>query len=292
LKFAICPAKLLLNKESGKPRDLFRLQADYICKRLPIEMAKKQGRIWKIIVFLFSTSIVIMLMVMLYQWIIEKRTAFIEYREFGIQIPVNYSIHGIDVSKYQDVINWQSVKNMHVQDVSINFVFVKATEGLGNEDQMFSRNWKKIREAGLVRGAYHYFIATKSGKAQAENFINSVTLLPGDLPPVLDIEQTFGVQPDKLRQRAKEWMQTVQAYYGTAPIIYTNVDFYEHYLKDDFDGYLLWAAHYLQPSQPRIYRNWSFWQHNERGRVNGCYTIVDFDVFNGDSLQFRKLLLN
>jgi lysozyme len=205
---------------------------------------------------------------------------------------VNYSIHGIDVSKYQDVVNWQSVKNMRVQDVSISFVFVKATEGLGNEDQMFSRNWKKIKEAGLIRGAYHYFLATKSGKAQAENFINSVTLLPGDLPPVLDIEQTYGVAPEKLRQRAKEWLQTIQTYYGTAPIIYTNVDFYERYLKDDFDGYLLWAAHYLQPSQPRIYRSWSFWQHNERGRVNGCYTIVDFDVFNGDSLEFQKLLIN
>ena len=84
-----------------------------------------------------------MLLVMLYQWISEKRTAFIEYREFGIQIPVNYSVHGIDVSKYQDVINWQSVKNMQVEDVHISFVFVKATEGLGNEDQMFSRNWKK-----------------------------------------------------------------------------------------------------------------------------------------------------
>jgi lysozyme len=146
---------------------------------------------------------------------------------------------------------------------------------------MFNRNWKRIKEAGLIRGAYHYFLATKSGKAQAENFINSVTLLPGDMPPVLDIEQTYGVPPEKLRQRAKEWLQTVQAYYGTAPIIYTNVDFYERYLKDD-----------LQPSQPRIYRSWSFWQHNERGRVNGCYTIVDFDVFNGDSLEFRKLLLN
>jgi lysozyme len=255
-------------------------------------MAKKKSRIWKIIIFTFGTAIVVMLMVILGQWIFDRKTAFVEYREFGISLPVNYTIHGIDVSKYQDVINWQSVKSMQVQDVHISFVFVKATEGLGNEDAMFSRNWKKLKEAGLVRGAYHYFLATKSGKAQAENFINSVTLLPGDLPPVLDIEQTYGVPTEKLRQRVKEWLQTIQTYYGTTPIIYTNVDFYEKYLKDDFDGYLLWAAHYLQPAQPRIYRNWSFWQHNERGRVNGCYTIVDFDVFNGDSLEFRKLLLN
>ena len=158
-------------------------------------MAKKQSRIWKIIVFIFSTAIIIMLIVMFVQWLVERRSSFVEYPEFGIQIPVNYTIHGIDVSKYQDVINWQSVKNMKVEDIQISFVFVKATEGLGNEDAMFSRNWKKLREAGLIRGAYHYFIPTKSGKAQAENFINSVTLLPGDLPPVLDIEQTLVCLP-------------------------------------------------------------------------------------------------
>ncbi|HEY4936684.1 MAG TPA: GH25 family lysozyme, partial [Puia sp.] len=178
-------------------------------------MAKKKSRTWKIIVFIFSTAIIIMLIVMLFQWVLEKRTSFIEYREFGIEIPVNYTVHGIDVSKYQESINWQSVKNMQVQDVHISFVFMKATEGLGNEDQMFSRNWKKVKEAGLIRGAYHYFLSTKSGKAQAENFINSVNLLPGDLPPVLDIEQTYGVPPEKLRQRVKEWLQTIQAYYGT-----------------------------------------------------------------------------
>ncbi len=255
-------------------------------------MAKKNSRTWHIISFIFSIAIVIMLMVMLYQWIVTKKASFVEYTEFGIFMPVNYSIHGIDISKYQDVINFQSVRNMRVDNIKISFVFVKATEGLGNEDQMFSRNWRKVKEAGLVRGAYHYFIPTKSGKAQAENFINSVTLSSGDLPPVLDIERTFGVPPEKLRQRAKEWLVTIQAYYGTPPIIYTNVDFYTRYLKDDFDGYRLWAAHYLIQTQPRIYRNWSFWQHNEKGRVNGCYTSVDFDVFNGDSVEFQKLLLN
>ena len=179
-------------------------------------MAKKKSRTWKGIVFIFSTAIAIMLIVMFYQWIADRNSGFVEYPEFGIRLPVNYTIHGIDVSKYQDVINWQSVKNMHVKDVHISFVFVKATEGLGNEDQLFSRNWKKIKEAGLIRGAYHYFIPTKSGKAQAENFINSVTLVPGDLPPVLDIEQTYGVPADKLRQRVKEWLETIRAYYGAS----------------------------------------------------------------------------
>jgi len=189
-------------------------------------MAKKQkSRAWKIILVVLISSISVMLGFMVYDWWLQRRAHFVRYSQFGIEIPIRYSIHGIDVSKYQNVIDWESVRQMKVNDVQINFAFIKATEGLGNEDALFQRNWKKIKSAGLTRGAYHFFLATKSGKAQAENFINSVTLLPGDLPPVLDIEQTYGVPIDKLRERTKEWLETVQAYYGKQPIIKTNVDF-------------------------------------------------------------------
>ncbi|HEX4849429.1 MAG TPA: GH25 family lysozyme [Puia sp.] len=237
-------------------------------------------------------SVFIMLCFVIYDWWTERKSHFVHYAEFGTNIPINYGIHGIDVSKYQNIIDWESVKEMNVNDVRITFAFIKATEGLGNEDAYFQRNWKKAKNAGLIRGAYHFFLATKSGKSQAENFINSATLVSGDLPPVLDIEQAYGVPVDKLKERAKEWLETIQLYYGTMPIIYTNVDFYKRYLKDDFDKYPLWVAHYLQPEQPRIYRNWTFWQHSETGRVNGIFTRVDFNVFNGDSTEFRKLLLN
>jgi lysozyme len=257
-------------------------------------MAKRKNKnsLWKILVFISLLSASIFAGYMFYNSWQQSSSHFVRYTAFGIDIPMKYSIHGIDVSKYQNVIDWQSVKEMNVDQVHIGFVFIKATEGLGNEDAFFARNWKKAKEAGLPRGAYHYFLATKSGKAQADNFINSVTLVAGDLPPVLDIEQAYGVPADKLRDRAREWLETIHSYYGALPIIYTNVDFYNRFLKNDFDQYPLWVAHYLQPEQPRIYREWSFWQHNESGRVNGILTKVDFDVFNGDSIKFKRLLLN
>jgi lysozyme len=257
-------------------------------------MAKKQKRsgVWRLLMIFLFIAILSMASYAIYQWWLERKAHFVRYPEFGIDMPVNYAIHGIDVSKYQNIIDWESVKDMRVNNIHIGFTFIKATEGLGNEDAFFQRNWKKSKSAGLIRGAYHFFLATKSGKAQAENFINSVSLSPGDLPPVLDIEQTYGVPADKLRERAHEWLDAIQSFYGTPPIIYTNVDFYKRYLKDDFDKYPLWVAHYLQPEQPRIYRNWLFWQHNENGRVNGIVTRVDFNVFNGDSVDFRRLLLN
>jgi lysozyme len=117
-------------------------------------------------------------------------------------------------------------------------------------------------------------------------------LQPGDLPPVLDVEQSYGVSDKKLRQRVKEWMETVKNYYGVTPILYTNVDFYKQILKDEFDDYPLWVAHYLQKDQPRIYRNWHFWQYSEQGRVNGIFHKVDFNVFSGDSVEFRNMLID
>jgi lysozyme len=253
---------------------------------------KKSNKVWKALLFSMIAGISVMTGLTLYDWWLEWRAHFVRYPEFGIDIPVNYPIHGIDVSKFQNIVDWKSVKSMHVNNVQISFVFIKATEGLDDEDQYFSRNWKKVKEAGLTRGAYHFFLATKNGKEQAENFINSVKLEPGDMPPVLDIEQTYGVAANVLRDRVKEWLETIQYYYGVMPIIYTNVEFYKQFLKDDFDAYPLWVAHYLQKERPRIYREWTFWQHDEGGRVNGIFTKVDFNVFEGDSAEFRKLLMN
>ena len=247
--------------------------------------------IWKFIISFLLLCIIGMIGFLGYEWWLLQKARFVRYAAFGIEVPVNYSIHGIDVSRYQEMIDWQSVKEMEVKDVRIGFVFIKATEGNISIDPFFKRNWKKAKDAALPRGAYHFFLATKSGKAQAQNFINRVELKPGDLPPVLDVEQTYGVTSKKLRERVLDWLVTVEMHYGVKPILYTNVDFYKQNLKDEFDRYPLWVAHYLQKEKPRIYRDWHFWQYSEMGRVNGILSRVDFNVFKGDSTVFRKLLL-
>ncbi|MFT3748692.1 MAG: GH25 family lysozyme [Agriterribacter sp.] len=256
-------------------------------------MARKKNKIsgWK--AFLYMTGAMLLIAAVIYGYIKYKEyhVHFVRYSAFGIDIPVNYDIHGIDVSHHQDVIDWGEVKSMNIEEMRLGFAFIKATEGLINVDRMFKRNWFKAREEGVTRGAYHFFLATKSGKKQAENFIAQVNLEPGDLPPVLDVEQLYGVKPKDLRIRVKEWLTTIETYYKVKPIIYTNVDFYDHYLGKEFDEYPLWVAHYLQPQKPRIKRVWTFWQHSETGRVNGIDNRVDFNVFNGDSLAFQQLLL-
>lgn len=253
-------------------------------------MAKKKTTAFKVItvsiIYLASAALAIYLITYYL-----NRPKFVRYAAFGITVPVNYDIHGIDVSHYQAAIDWVAVKNMQDKNIKIGFAFIKATEGLSKVDAVYRRNWFKAGDAKMARGAYHFFVASKSGKAQAQNFIETVVLEKGDMPPVLDIEQTNGASEADIQQRAKDWLTMVEKQYKVKPIIYTNVDFYQNFLAGKFDDYPLWVAHYLVKDKPRIKRNWLFWQHNDGGRVNGINAYVDFNVFNGDSTDFTKLLI-
>ena len=171
------------------------------------------------------------------------------------------------------------------------FGFIKATEGVENEDEQFNANWQSAKDAAIIRGAYHFFVPSKSGKLQAQNFISTVQLSKGDLPPVLDVEQLNTTSVTKLKQGVSDWLVAVEAHYKVKPIIYTNASFYDNFLGKQFDGYPLWVAHYLVKDKPRILRTWTFWQHNEIGHVNGIENFVDFNVFNGDSTAFKQLLI-
>lgn len=93
----------------------------------------------------------------------RERPHFVRYPEFGIEIPANFPIHGIDVSRYQSHIDWEEVKDMKVEKVQIDFAFIKATEGTGKVDVYYARNWKRSQDAGMVRGAYHFFCQQKTG---------------------------------------------------------------------------------------------------------------------------------
>ncbi len=252
---------------------------------------KKKHKWWLIPVIIFCALCLYIAGMYWWQQQQEEKAKFALYPGFGIQLPVEYEIHGIDVSFYQQAIYWPSVKKMKEQNVQIGFVFIKATEGLGSTDKQFKRNWAQAKQQGIPRGAYHFFLATKDGKTQAKNFIKNVQLQPGDLPPVLDIEQLYGVSPKLMQQRIKDWLQMVEAAYHVKPIIYSNADFYNRNLGAAFNKYPLWVAHYFENNQPRVYRNWAFWQHSSTGKINGITSQVDFNVFNGDSTAFKELLM-
>lgn len=240
---------------------------------------------------LFFTIILSALVMLYLNQQLQKKGEQTFYKSFEIAIPNQYAINGIDVSRHQSYVYWNLVKKMMIDNINIDFAFVKATEGVDYNDEMFTRNWKLLQENKITHGAYLYFIPTNSGILQAKKFINTVTLKKGDLPPAVDIEQTFGINKKELKKKLRDCLQTLENHYKVKPIIYSYTEFYNNYLGDDFNEYPLWVAHYTEEKKPNIKRNWIFWQHSNLGRVDGITEKVDFNVFNGDSLKFKKFLL-
>jgi lysozyme len=201
-----------------------------------------------------------------------------------------YEIHGIDVSHYQRNVDWASL-----QEDNITFAFMKATEGVVFFDSHFKRNWEEARKANIVRGAYHFFHPSKDAETQANHFLKHVQLLPGDLPPVLDVEITSKADKHKIRKGVRTWLNVVEKKWGIKPIIYTNYDFYIHYLDGHFDEYPLWIAHY-EIDSPRLRQDrWTIWQLSEKAELTGIGGSVDFNVFKGsraalDSLCYKGSL--
>lgn len=79
------------------------------------------------------------------------------------------AVQGIDVSKYQGKIDFGAVK---AADKS--FVFVKATEGDTGVDPSFASNIAASRAAGLMTGAYHFYISHDAAESQFANFSQRV----------------------------------------------------------------------------------------------------------------------
>jgi lysozyme len=211
------------------------------------------------------------------------------YTDYGVYVPTQYSIYGIDVSKYQNRINWKEVQQMEVQHIGIDFAFIKATEGKYMKDKRFKENWAEAKANGITRGAYHYYLPDGSPKTQAKNFIETVDLEPGDLPPVIDIEDR-GIGVHKIFiKNIRIFIAEIVNYCQCKPIIYSYDSFYDHYLNGQFAGYPLWLARY-GPEKPSK-DTFDFWQFSDHAQVDGIGPKVDMNVFAGDSAAFQKLLL-
>ncbi|MEA3447754.1 MAG: GH25 family lysozyme [Bacteroidota bacterium] len=230
---------------------------------------------------------------------IKSRIQFWFYRSPKNQVTLSeskkqlnaYSVYGLDVSEYQDVIVWKKLTNHN----HINFAFIRATAGKNHKDKQFDYNWHKTKKHGIAHGAYHYYRPNENSFKQASNFIQCVELNPGDLPPVLDIEDYSKVQSfQNLKIGLLRWLKTVEKHYGVKPIVYTYYKYYIMHFQNDnrFNGYAFWLArygHYITPEKPG--KNWLFWQFTEKGNIEGIRGNVDFNVFYDDKQQFHSLLM-
>lgn len=197
------------------------------------------------------------------------------------EYPAEYNVRGIDISHYQNSIKWEKLRNASLNNDPVRFIIIKATEGSTLFDDDFNDNFFQAKENDFIRGAYHFFVPGVDAETQANFYLHQVHLVPGDLPPVLDIEKTGKLSKQQLQKDVKKWLDIVEKKYGVKPIIYTSYKFKKDFLDTSiFNEYPYWIAHYYV-DKLEYKGDWVMWQHTDCGKVDGIKGCVDCNVFNG-----------
>ncbi|WP_237154239.1 glycoside hydrolase family 25 protein [Oryzibacter oryziterrae] len=215
--------------------------------------------------------------------------AFFDYEPPG---PEDFPVKGIDVSYFQEDINWNAVRASNTA-----FAWIKATEGGDWSDEKFPENWYGSAAAGVARGAYHMWYFCRPASEQVAWFIQHVPYDATALPPVLDLEWTASKTCPKRPSRAEllpelnQWLTDIERFYGKRPVIYTSIAFYRERLAGAFPNHLIWIASYKgHPYYRAPNLKWQFWQHTENGRVPGIRGRVDRNVFYGSESEWEQFL--
>ncbi len=209
---------------------------------------------------------------------------------FGKISPRKLAVHGVDVSRWQGDIDWETLRTR-----GANFAFIKATDGGDHLDPMFRTNWRRAKEAGIKRGAYHFFYWCRTAGEQADWFIRNVPRDPDALPPVIDVEwngeSSCKVKLSRARvlEKMQVFMEKIERYYGKRPIIYTAPDFYADNLEGAFPNYHFWLRAVAQhPSKVYPGRKWLFWQYSGSGLSHGVEGRIDLNVFRGSEEEWHR----
>lgn len=194
------------------------------------------------------------------------------------------TLHGIDVSSHQGHVNWQQVAGS-----GVTFAWTKATGGSWYVNPTFATNWHGIREAGLVRGAYHFAFESSGDpypgqgpEHEADYFLERVLplgLVEGDML-ALDLEE--GPDDVDLADWALRWLRRVETRVGFPPLCYSG-----RWFTDPrgfgrvpvLAHFPLWLAEYVAelPSPPAPWPMVAFWQKTDKAQVAGVSTPCDLN---------------
>ncbi|MFJ4207196.1 GH25 family lysozyme [Paenarthrobacter sp. NPDC089675] len=213
-------------------------------------------------------------------------------------------VQGQDVSAHQGNVDWQGQWAQ-----GSRWAYVKASEGNYYVNENYAQQYDGSRNAGMVRGAYHFAIPNwSSGADQARYFVANGGGWTADgytLPPVLDIEYNpyagrtingfyfgntcYNMSKAQLGQWAADFGNTVKALTGRFPVIYSTTDWWNTCVGNStFGSYPLWIASYWSnPTNspgtlPASWGNFSMWQFSSTGPFEG-----DSNIFNGSYDQLR-----
>lgn len=88
---------------------------------------------------------------------------------YGVCMPCDYEVHGIDISHYQGSIDWVQLTTNKTTKFPIHFVFMKATEGGDHADDT-SRSIL-IRRIVMVLFAEHTISSPKNRSAKTSRIL-------------------------------------------------------------------------------------------------------------------------
>ncbi len=161
--------------------------------------------------------------------------------------------------------NWMQAKT----ESSIHFAIIRSNWGVW-EDKVFKRDWPKIKDAGIVRGAYLFLrfphpkhrMKAPDPVSQANALIKTVgDLDKSDFPPTIDVEfpggsKITGMTAQQCLDDVRAAWKILKDYYGVAPLIYTSARVWRDYLNNlpapDLVESPLWLARYPFRKGPAV----------------------------------------
>lgn len=199
-------------------------------------------------------------------------------------------IHGIDVSVWNNTINWQKVKND-----GIDFAFIRvAARGYGSsgnifDDSKFKTNITNAKKYGVKVGVYFFSqaITTKEAREEANYTLRKIKGYSLDMPVIMDYEYSGGsdgrLTNAKLTNTQRtnivmEFCKTIKEA-GYTPMVYANYSMLTYDLnKSTIDSsYKVWLAHYATSTSYR--GDYEFWQYSSKGSVSGISGNVDVNFW-------------
>ena len=184
-----------------------------------------------------------------------------------------YKVHGLDISHHQEKVNWTLV------DKKYKFIILKATEGQNFLDTDFLYNWNNARLNGFVVGAYHFFVMTSSGEAQADFYISKVPDSEKTLPPIIDLEiSTKKYKKPDVIEHLRVMVEKLEKHYKKRVIFYVNYNTYNAYIKGEFPENKIWITDYKYFPKIDEDSRWIIWQVSRRGRIDGIPGFTDKNV--------------
>ncbi len=192
---------------------------------------------------------------------------------------------GIDVSRYQEKIDWRKVAGDGVDYAFIRLGIRGATEGKLVLDTTYEDNMDGALDNGIDVGVYFFTQALDKEEAveEAEFVLEHLDGYDVTYPIVLDVEEVTTKNPRTEDLTKEERTQACIAFCerikeaGYTPMIYGNLKTFLLMLDmEQLEEYEKWFAFYQTP----LYFPYEFsvWQYTSTGSVNGIKGDVDMNV--------------